>query len=308
MGNLGCTSHGATMVIPNDAFDPDSVLNALQEEKCTALYGVPTMFIAELGHADFSSFDLSALRTGVMAGSPCPIEVMKQCIEQMNMHEVTICYGMTETSPVSTQTLPTDTIEQRTTTVGQVHPHVEIRIADPETGETVPRGTTGEFCTRGYSVMSGYWNDAEKTAQSIDGDGWMHTGDLAVMDADGYANIVGRIKDMVIRGGENIYPREIEEFLFTHPDIVDVQVVGVPDAKFGEELLAAVKLQDGAALDEEAIKAFCRGQIAHYKVPRYVSFVEEYPMTVTGKIQKFKLRETAIEELGLADAAAIKMA
>ena len=202
----------------------------------------------------------------------------------------------------------TDTIEQRTSTVGQVHPHVEIRIADPETGETVPRGTTGEFCTRGYSVMSGYWNDAEKTAQSIDGDGWMHTGDLAVMDADGYANIVGRIKDMVIRGGENIYPREIEEFLFTHPDIVDVQVVGVPDAKFGEELLAAVKLQDGAALDEEAIKAFCRGQIAHYKVPRYVSFVEEYPMTVTGKIQKFKLRETAIKELGLADAAAIKMA
>lgn len=308
MGNLGCTSHGATMVIPNDAFDPDSVLNAVQEEKCTALYGVPTMFIAELGHADFASFDLSTLRTGVMAGSPCPIEVMKQCIEQMNMREVTICYGMTETSPVSTQTLPTDTIEQRTTTVGQVHPHVEIRIADPETGETLPRGTTGEFCTRGYSVMSGYWNDAEKTAQSIDDDGWMHTGDLAVMDADGYANIVGRIKDMVIRGGENIYPREIEEFLFTHPDIVDVQVIGVPDAKFGEELLAAVKLQEGANLDEEAIKAFCRGKIAHYKVPRYVSLVEDYPMTVTGKIQKFKLREMAIEELGLTDAAAIKMA
>ena len=296
------------MVIPNDAFDPDSVLRAVQEEKCTALYGVPTMFIAELGHADFASFDLSTLRTGVMAGSPCPIEVMKQCIEQMNMREVTICYGMTETSPVSTQTLPTDTIEQRTTTVGQVHPHVEIRIADPETGETLPRGTTGEFCTRGYSVMSGYWNDAEKTAQSIDDDGWMHTGDLAVMDADGYANIVGRIKDMVIRGGENIYPREIEEFLFTHPDIVDVQVIGVPDAKFGEELLAAVKLQEGANLDKEAIKAFCRGKIAHYKVPRYVSFVEDYPMTVTGKIQKFKLREMAIEELGLTDAAAIKMA
>ncbi|MEM7406221.1 MAG: AMP-binding protein [Pseudomonadota bacterium] len=308
MGNLGCTSHGATMVIPNDAFDPDSVLQAVQDEKCTALYGVPTMFIAELGHPEFARFDLSALRTGVMAGSPCPVEVMKQCIEQMNMHEVTICYGMTETSPVSTQTLPTDTIEQRTGTVGQVHPHVEVRITDPETGETVPRGTTGEFCTRGYSVMSGYWNDAEKTAASIDADGWMHSGDLAVMDENGYANIVGRIKDMVIRGGENIYPREIEEYLYTHPDVVDAQVVGVPDAKFGEELLAVVKLRDGAATSEEDIKSFCRGSIAHYKVPRYVSFVDEYPMTVTGKVQKFKLREQAVTDLGLEDAAAIKMA
>ena len=308
MGNLGCTSRGATMVIPADAFEPDSVLRAVERERCTALYGVPTMFIAELGHAAFSDFDLGTLRTGVMAGSPCPVEVMKQCIEKMHMQEVTICYGMTETSPVSTQTLPTDSIEQRTGTVGRVHPHVEIRIADPETGETVPRGTTGEFCTRGYSVMSGYWNDDEKTAEAIDSDGWMHTGDLAVMDENGYANIVGRIKDMVIRGGENIYPREIEEFLYGHPDIADVQVVGIPDQKFGEELLAAVQLREGSSLTDEDVKAFCRGKIAHYKIPRYVTFVSEYPMTVTGKIQKFKLREEAIEALELHDAAAVKMA
>tara|TARA_B100000676_G_scaffold309521_1_gene373295 strand:- start:3284 stop:4933 length:1650 start_codon:yes stop_codon:yes gene_type:complete len=308
MGNLGCTSRGATMVIPSDAFEPDTVLRAVEQERCTALYGVPTMFIAELGHPNFADFDLSELRTGVMAGSPCPVEVMKQCISEMHMSDVTICYGMTETSPVSTQTLPTDTIEQRTTTVGQVHPHVEIRVVDPETGETVPRGTTGEFCTRGYSVMSGYWNDEEKTAESIDADGWMHTGDLAVMDDDGYANIVGRIKDMVIRGGENIYPREIEEFLYTHPDIADAQVVGVPDSKYGEELLAAVQLRDGATLNDDEVRQYCRGKIAYYKIPRYVQFVSEYPMTVTGKIQKFKLREDAIEELGLGDAAAIKMA
>jgi len=308
MGNLGCTSHGATMVIPGDAFDPEAVLSAVQNEKCTALYGVPTMFIAELDHPEFERFDLSSLRTGVMAGSPCPVEVMKRCIDKMNMREVTICYGMTETSPVSTQTLPTDTIEQRTGTVGQVHPHVEIRIADPETGETVVRGTTGEFCTRGYSVMAGYWNDDEKTARAIDDEGWMHSGDLAVMDEQGYANIVGRIKDMVIRGGENIYPREIEEYLYSHPDILDAQVIGVPDRKYGEELLAAIRLRDGAAISSEDVKDFCKGRIAHYKIPRYVSFVNEYPMTVTGKIQKFKLREQAIEELGLQAAAATRMA
>ena len=308
MGNLGCTSHGATMVIPADAFDPDLVLRAVETERCTALYGVPTMFIAELAHAEFERFDLSSLRTGVMAGSPCPVEVMKQCIEMMNMNEVTICYGMTETSPVSTQTLPTDSIHHRTATVGRVHPHVEIRIADPETGSTLPRGATGEFCTRGYSVMTGYWNDDEKTKQAIDSEGWMHTGDLAIMDEDGYANIVGRIKDMVIRGGENVYPREIEEFLYGHPDIVDVQVIGVPDEKFGEELLAAVQLREGTSLAEDEVKAYCRGKIAHYKIPRYVTFVSEYPMTVTGKIQKFKLREQAIERLGLHDAAAVKMA
>lgn len=308
MGNLGSTSHGATMVIPADAFDPVSVLAAVQNERCTALYGVPTMFIAALEHAEFDKFDLSSLRTGVMAGSPCPVEVMKQCIEKMNMHEVTIAYGMTETSPVSTQTLATDSLEQRTQSVGRVHPHVEIRIADPATGETLVRGETGELCTRGYSVMAGYWNDDAKTAEAIDADGWMHTGDLAVMDIDGYANIVGRIKDMVIRGGENIYPREIEEFLYAHPSIVDVQVVGVPDMKYGEELLAAVRVTDGASLSQDDVRAFCQGKIAHYKIPRYVTFVSDYPMTVTGKIQKFKLRESAIEELGLRDAAAVKMA
>lgn len=308
MGNLGCTSHGATMVIPSDTFEPEAVLRAVERERCTALYGVPTMFIAELAHPEFDGFDLGALRTGVMAGSPCPVEVMKQCIGKMHMSDVTICYGMTETSPVSTQTLPSDSIEQRTGTVGRVHPHVEIRIVDPETGETVPRGTTGEFCTRGYSVMSGYWNDPTKTSEAIDDEGWMHTGDLAVMDDAGYANIVGRIKDMVIRGGENIYPREIEEFLYGHPDIVDVQVVGVPDAKYGEELLAAIQRREGASLTEEDVKVHCKGKIAHYKIPRHVTFVTEYPMTVTGKVQKFKLREDAIEALNLQDVAAVKMA
>jgi fatty-acyl-CoA synthase len=309
MGNLGCTTHGATMVIPAEAFEPGAVLAAVQDERCTALYGVPTMFLAELGHADFESFDLSSLRTGVMAGSPCPVETMKACIDRMHMHEVTICYGMTETSPVSTQTLPDDSLHHRTATVGRVHPHVEVRIVrvdDPSA--TVERGETGELCTRGYSVMTGYWNDPERTADAIDADGWMHTGDLAVMDEDGYVNIVGRSKDMVIRGGENIYPREVEEFLHTHPDVVDVQVVGVPDERYGEQLLAAVRVRTGADLTEDGVRDFCRGRIAHYKVPRYVQFVDEFPMTVTGKVQKYKLREQAIEDLGLQAAAAVDTA
>ncbi|MEO6569976.1 MAG: AMP-binding protein [Ilumatobacteraceae bacterium] len=308
MGNLGCTSHGATMVIPSDAFDPAAVLTAVQDERCTALYGVPTMFIAELGLSDFDSYDLSSLRTGVMAGSPCPVQVMKQCVERMHMDEVTICYGMTETSPVSTQTLPDDSLHHRTATVGRAHPHVEVRIADPETGATIERGETGEFCTKGYSVMTGYWNDAEKTEQAVDGEGWMHTGDLAVMADDGYCNIVGRIKDMVIRGGENIYPREIEEFLYTHPDIEDVQAIGVPDVRYGEELMVWVKLRPGASLTVEAIRDHCRGRIAHFKVPRYVKLVDEFPMTVTGKVRKVEMREASIAELGLHDAAATEMA
>jgi fatty-acyl-CoA synthase len=301
MGNLGCTSQGATMVIPGDAFEPGAVLRAVQDEKCTALYGVPTMFIAELGHPEFDSFDLSSLRTGVMAGSPCPVEVMKQCVDRMHTEDVTICYGMTETSPVSTQTLPDDSLHHRTATVGRAHPHVEIRIADPETGRTMERGETGEFCTRGYSVMQGYWNEPTKTAAAIDEDGWMHTGDLAVMADDGYCNIVGRIKDMVIRGGENIYPREIEEFLYSHPDIEDVQAIGVPDQKYGEELMVWVKTKPGASMSEEEVRDFCRGKIAHYKVPRYVKFVEEFPMTVTGKVRKVEMREMATAELGLGE-------
>ncbi|MEQ9161845.1 MAG: AMP-binding protein, partial [Ilumatobacter fluminis] len=299
MGNLGCTSHAATMVIPGDAFDPAAVLRAVEEERCTALYGVPTMFIAELGLPDFDSYDLSSLRTGVMAGSPCPVEVMKQCVDRMHMDDVTICYGMTETSPVSTQTLPDDSIHHRTATVGRAHPHVEVRIADPETGETMQRGETGEFCTRGYSVMQGYWNDSQKTRAAIDDEGWMHTGDLAVMADDGYCNIVGRIKDMVIRGGENIYPREIEEFLYTHPDIEDVQAIGVPDDRYGEELMVWVKVRAGATVDEDEVREFCRGQIAHFKVPRYVKFVGDFPMTVTGKVRKVEMREQSIAELGL---------
>jgi fatty-acyl-CoA synthase len=309
MGNLGCTTHGATMVIPADAFEPGAVLAAVEAERCTALYGVPTMFVAELGHPDFDGFDLTSLRTGVMAGSPCPVEVMKACIDRMHMDEVTICYGMTETSPVSTQTLPDDSLHHRTATVGRVHPHVEVRIvAVDEPERTVERGETGELCTRGYSVMTGYWNDPERTAEAIDGDGWMHTGDLAVMDGDGYVNIVGRSKDMVIRGGENIYPREIEEFLYTHPAVLDVQVVGVPDARYGEQLLAAVRLQPGATATEDELREFCRGTIAHYKVPAYVQFVDEFPMTVTGKVQKYRLREQAIETLGLQDDAAVETA
>jgi fatty-acyl-CoA synthase len=297
MGNLGCTTHGATMVIPSDSFDAVHVLDTVQAERCTALYGVPTMFIAELAHPDFDSYDLSSLRTGVMAGSPCPVEVMRACIERMHMRDVTICYGMTETSPVSTQTLPTDSIEHRTATVGRVHPHVEVRVADPTTGETVPRTAPGELCTRGYSVMRGYWNDPERTAEAIDGDGWMHTGDLAVMADDGYLSIVGRIKDVVIRGGENIYPREVEEFLYTHPDIVDVQAIGVPDERYGEELMVWVKLRPGATLTDEDVRDYCRGRIAHYKVPRYVRFVDAFPMTVTGKVQKYLMREQAVAEL-----------
>jgi fatty-acyl-CoA synthase len=308
MGNLGCTTHGATMVIPSDAFDPTRVLETIEAERCTALYGVPTMFIAELAHPEFERYDLSSLRTGVMAGSPCPVEVMKSCVDRMHMVDVTICYGMTETSPVSTQTLPDDSLHHRTATVGRAHPHVEIRVADPVTGETLERGATGEFCTRGYSVMSGYWNDAERTADAIDGDGWMHTGDLAVMADDGYVNIVGRIKDMVIRGGENVYPRELEEFLYTHPDVEDVQVIGVPDERYGEELMAWVKVRAGATVDAEALREFCRGRIAHFKIPRYVKLVDEFPMTVTGKVQKFKMREESITELGLDTAAATRMA
>jgi fatty-acyl-CoA synthase len=304
MGNLGCTSHGATMVIPGDSFDPAAVLEAVEAERCTALYGVPTMFIAELALDDFDRYDLSSLRTGVMAGSPCPVEVMKQCIERMHLDEITICYGMTETSPVSTQTLPDDSLHHRTETVGAVHPHVEIRIADPATGATIERGQPGEFCTRGYSVMSGYWEDPERTATAIDDDGWMHTGDIGVMADDGYVNIVGRIKDMVIRGGENIYPREIEEFLYTHPGVADVQVIGVPDAKYGEELMAWVKPMPDASIDAESVRAFCQGKIAHYKVPRYVKVVDEFPMTVTGKVRKVEMRETSIAELGLESVAA----
>jgi fatty-acyl-CoA synthase len=299
MGNLGCTTHGAAMVIPEAAFEPGAVLTTVQEERCTSLYGVPTMFIAELNHDEFDTFDLSSLRTGIMAGSPCPIEVMKQVIERMHMEEVTICYGMTETSPVSTQTGAGDSVEKRTTTVGRVHPHLEVKVIDPATGRTVPRGEPGELLTRGYSVMAGYWNDPERTAEAVDAHGWMHTGDLATMDADGYLNIVGRSKDMVIRGGENVYPREVEEFLHTHPDVLEAAVVGVPDERYGEELMAWIRVREGAALSEDDVREFCRGRIAHFKRPRYVKLADEFPMTVTGKVQKFKLREQAIEELGL---------
>jgi len=303
MGNLACTSHGATMVIPSDGFDAARTLEAVSQERCTALYGVPTMFIAELAFEDFTKFDLSSLRTGVMAGAPCPVAVMKQCIERMHLREVTICYGMTETSPVSTQTLPEDSLVHRTETVGRAHPHVDIRIAHPETGETLPRGETGEFCTRGYSVMSGYWEDPVKTTEAIDEAGWMHTGDLAVMGLDGTVQIVGRIKDMVIRGGENIYPREIEEFLYTHPEIEEVQVIGVPDKVYGEQLMAWIKRKPDLAspqlVSQDDLKAFCAGKIAHYKVPHYVQFVETFPMTVTGKIRKVEMRARSIKALGL---------
>ncbi len=308
LGNLACTTHGAAMVIPAAGFDAAATLKACARERCTSLYGVPTMFIAELGEPDLASYDLSSLRTGIMAGSPCPIEVMRQVTERMNMSEVTIAYGMTETSPVSTQTSADDPLDKRVTTVGRVHPHVEIKIVDPETGETVPRGTSGEFHTRGYSVMLGYWDEADRTAEAIDAEGWMHTGDLAVMDDEGYVNIVGRIKDMVIRGGENVYPREVEEFLYTHPDVVEVQVIGVPDVRYGEELMAWIQLRDGADTTAADIKDFCKGAIAHYKVPRYIKFTDAFPMTVTGKIQKFKMRETSIAELGLEDASQVRSA
>jgi fatty-acyl-CoA synthase len=302
IGSLACLTHGAAIVFPGEGFDPLTTLETVALERCTSLYGVPTMFIAELDHPDFGKFDLTSLRTGMMAGAPCPIEVMRRCIKDMHLTEMTIGYGMTETSPVSTQTLIGDTLEHQTATVGKVHPHVEVKIVDTE-GRIVPAGTTGEFCTRGYSVMLGYWDDAERTAQAIDKAGWMHTGDLATMDADGYCNIVGRIKDMVIRGGENIYPREIEEFLYRHPAIQDVQVFGVPDQRFGEELCAWIKVRDGAALTEEDVKAFCKDQIAHYKVPRHIRFVNEFPMTVTGKMQKFIMRETMLGDLGVKEVA-----
>ena len=299
MGNLGSTTHGACIVIPAPGFDPAATLAAVQAERCTSLYGVPTMFIAELALPDFGGYDLSSLRTGIMAGSPCPVEVMKRVLSEMHMTEVTICYGMTETSPVSTQTTADDDMERRVSTVGRVHPHLEVKVIDPETGLVLPRGMSGELCTRGYSVMLGYWDEPEKTAEAIDAGRWMHTGDLAVMDEAGYLNIVGRIKDMVIRGGENIYPREVEEFLYTHPDIVDVQVVGVPDLKYGEELCAWVKLRPGGALTPQDVRDFCTGKIAHYKIPRYVRVTEDFPMTVTGKIRKVEMREKSTEILGL---------
>jgi fatty-acyl-CoA synthase len=308
MGNLGCMSHGATMVYPAESFEPGAVLETVQAERCTALYGVPTMFIAELAHPDFKNYDLSTLRTGVMAGSPCPIQVMRNVIDLMNMKEVEICYGMTETSPVSFQTHLDDPLEKRVGTVGQIHPHVEVKIVDPATGKVVKKGEKGELCTRGYSVMLGYWNNDDATRRAIDSARWMHTGDLATMDEDGYVNIVGRIKDMVIRGGENVYPREIEEFLYTHPKVADVQVIGVPDAKYGEEIMAWVKLKAGETATTEELTTFCKGQIASFKIPRYWKFVDAFPMTVTGKIQKFIMREQSIEELGLREAANIQTA
>jgi fatty-acyl-CoA synthase len=300
LGNLACITHGAAMVFPSDGFDPLATLETVAAERCTALYGVPTMFIAELNHPEFARFDLGSLRTGIMAGSPCPIEVMKRCVSDMNMSEVTIAYGMTETSPVSFQTASDDPLERRVATVGRVHPHVEVKIVDAE-GLIVPPNTPGELLTRGYSVMRGYWNDPEKTDEAIDDGGWMHTGDLATLDEDGYCNIVGRIKDMVIRGGENVYPREIEEFLFRHQAVEAVQVIGLPDPRYGEELCAWVKLKPGMQATAEEIQAFCRGQIAHYKIPRYVRFVDAFPMTVTGKVQKFLMREEMIRELGLTE-------
>jgi fatty-acyl-CoA synthase len=308
LGNLAAATHGACIVIPAPGFDPAETLRAVQQERCTSLYGVPTMFIAELALPDFGSYDLSTLRTGIMAGSPCPVEVMKRVVSEMHMTEVTICYGMTETSPVSTQTTADDDMERRVSTVGRVHPHVEVKVTDPETGRVLPRNSPGELCTRGYSVMLGYWNEPAKTAEAIDSARWMHTGDLAVMDEAGYLNIVGRIKDMVIRGGENIYPREVEEFLYGHPAIEDVQVIGVPDVRYGEELCAWVRLRPGQELDADQVKEYCRGKIAHYKIPRYVRFTPDFPMTVTGKVQKFKMRQTSITELGLEEASQTRTA
>jgi fatty-acyl-CoA synthase len=308
LGNLACTTHGATVVIPAEAFDPLASMEAVQAERCTALYGVPTMFIAELDHPEFERFDFSTLRTGIMAGSPCPIEVMKKVQSRMNMTEVTICYGMTETSPVSTQSTTDDPLEKRVSTVGRVHPHAEIKVIDPVTGRVVPRETPGELCSRGYMVMLGYWNNQSATQEAIDAARWMHTGDLATVDEDGYLKIVGRIKDMVIRGGENIYPREIEEFLYGHPDVSDVQVIGVPSERYGEEVMAWVSLREGASVTGEQLEAYCRGRIATYKIPRYWKFVDGFPMTVTGKVQKYLMREAAIEELGLQKAAGVQTA
>jgi fatty-acyl-CoA synthase len=303
MGNLACSSHGACMVVAAEAFDPLATLEAIAAERCTSLYGVPTMFIAQLAHPRFEEFDLSSLRTGIMAGSPCPVEVMKQVQAKMHMPEVTICYGMTETSPVSTQSSWDDPLDRRVSTVGRVHPHVEIKIVDPESGATLPRGVPGELCTRGYSVMIGYWGNEQATRDAIDAGGWMHTGDLATADADGYVNIVGRIKDMIIRGGENVYPREVEEYLYTHPAVLDVQVIGVPSDKYGEEVMAWVKRKPAATVSGEDLAAFCRGRIATFKIPAYWKFVDEFPTTVTGKVQKFRMREMAVAELGLERAA-----
>ena len=308
MGNLACSSHGACMVVPAEAFDPLATLETIAAERCTSLYGVPTMFIAQLAHSRFSEFDLSSLRTGIMAGSPCPVEVMKQVQSSMHMPEVTICYGMTETSPVSTQSSWDDPLDRRVSTVGRVHPHVEIKIVDPESGAIVPRGVPGELCTRGYSVMLGYWANEQATHDAIDAAGWMHTGDLATADEDGYINIVGRIKDMIIRGGENVYPREVEEFLYTHPAVLDVQVIGVPSEKYGEEVMAWVKAKPGATVRGEELATFCRGRIATFKIPAYWKFVDEFPTTVTGKVQKFKMREMAVAELGLQGAASQRTA
>lgn len=299
MGNLGCIAHGATIIYASEGFEPEAVLKAVEEEKATALFGVPTMFAAELDHPNFNQYDYSSLRTGIMAGSLCPVELMKKVNTLMNMSEVEIAYGMTETSPVSTQTLHDDPIEKRVSTVGRVLPHTEVKIIDPETGAVLQRGERGELCTRGYCVMLGYWNDEEKTAAAIDAARWMHTGDLATMDDDGYINIVGRIKDMIIRGGENVYPKEIEEYLSSHPDISSVQVIGVPDKRFGEEVMAWVQLRSGASMKEDEVKAYCKGQIAHYKIPRYIKFTDDFPMTVTGKIRKVEMRKQSVSELGL---------
>jgi fatty-acyl-CoA synthase len=308
LGNLACTTHGATMVIPGEAFDPLAVMETVQKERCTSLYGVPTMFIAELEHQRFKDFDFTSLRTGIMAGSPCPVEVMKKVQTIMHIPEMTIAYGMTETSPVSTQCATDDPLEKRVATVGKVHPHVEIKVVDPATGAIVQRGETGELCSRGYMVMRGYWKNEDATRLAIDAARWMHTGDLATMDEDGYLNIVGRIKDMIIRGGENIYPREVEEFLYGHPDIADVQVIGVPSEKYGEEVMAWVKLREGSTPTGDDLAVWCKGKIASYKIPRHWKFVDGFPMTVTGKIQKFKMREASIEELGLEKAAGVKTA
>jgi fatty-acyl-CoA synthase len=308
LGNLACTTHGACIVYPAETFEPEATLQACDEERCTSLYGVPTMFIAELGLEGFSQFDLGSLRTGIMAGSPCPVEVMRRVNDEMGIKEISIAFGQTEMSPVATQVRPDDTLEHRCETVGRAMPHTEIKIVDPATGQIVPRGATGEFCARGYLVMRGYWNEPDRTAEAIDAERWMHSGDLATMDDDGYVKIVGRIKDMVIRGGENIYPREIEEFLYTHPAVADVQVIGVPDQRYGEELMAWIVPRPGASVTEDEVREFCLGKIAHYKVPRYVKLVDSFPMTVTGKVQKFKMRETAIAELGLEQAAAIATA
>jgi fatty-acyl-CoA synthase len=307
LGNLACTTHGACIVVPAEAFEAGTVLRVTQEERCTSLYGVPTMFIAELDHPDFEKTDLSRLRTGIMAGSPCPAEVMKKVQSRMNMREVTICYGMTETSPVSTQSALDDPLEKRVGTVGRVHPHVEVKVIHPETNRCVQRGATGELCTRGYGVMLGYWSNDAATAEAIDTAHWMHTGDLATMDESGYVNIVGRIKDMIIRGGDNVYPREIEEFLYGHPDVSDVQVIGVPSERYGEEVMAWVKPREGAQLTGEALEAFCRNQIASNKIPRYWKFVDSFPMTVTGKVQKYLMRAASVEELGLKAEAAVSI-